>query len=398
MTFITGLQTTMHNSFSPAQHRTVHVLQIVSGDLWAGAEVMLYTLASTLHKKLNTRVSIVILNPGILEKKLRDCGLDVFVIDESMFNAIQILQQLNRIIDELQPDVIHTHRIKENILGSIAAWRNGHIPSLRTLHGAAEHHSPIYKLHKHIIPLLDWLCGRYYQRYIVAVSPNLAHKLEHTFPINRIKMIENGIDVNALTQARIKQAEIEEQPNTNGHFRIGIAGRLVTVKRVNLFIQSAIYFKQHYPEYTINFYIYGNGPLSNDLHAQVKAHQAEDYIHFAGHCDDILQQLQTMDALLMTSDHEGLPMILLEAMCMKVPIIAHAVGGIPHLLDESKCGVLVHKHQPKDFAEAIFQLISHPEENQKRIQAAFERVNQYYSAHQTAEYYLQLYNQLANTK
>ncbi len=378
--------------------KTIHVLQIVSGDLWAGAEVMLYTLASTLHKELNTRVSIVILNPGILEKKLRDCGLDVFVIDESQYNIRQILQQLNRIIGELQPDVIHSHRIKENILGSIASWQSGRIPSLRTVHGASEHRPPLYKPHKHILLLLDWLCGRYYQRYIVAVSPDLAHKLEHTFPENRIKTIENGIDIDALTQVRIKQAIIEKQSSTNRHFRIGIAGRLVAVKRVDLFIQSAIYFKQHYPEYSVDFYIYGDGPLLNDLQAQVKNHQAENYIHFAGHCDDIAQQLQTLDTLLMTSDHEGLPMILLEAMCLKVPIIAHAVGSIPYLLDQGQCGLLVHEHQSETFAEAIHQRLTHPKQSQKLTQNAFERVKQHYSSRQTAENYLQLYKQLAGAK
>ena len=379
----------MHRRSQPARHQTIHVLQIVSGDLWAGAEVMLYTLASTLHKELNTRVSIVILNPGILEKKLRDCGLDVFVIDESQLNARQILQQLNRIIDELRPDVIHTHRIKENILGSIAAWRNGHIPSLRTLHGAAEHHPPIYKLHKHIIFLINWLCGRYYQRYIVAVSPDMAQNLEKKFPRQQIKMIENGIDINAMLQNTS-----EKQPDKREDYRIGIAGRLTPVKRVDLFIQIAVYLKQEHPELPVNFYIYGDGPLLNTLQQQVKDQAASQYIHFAGHCKNMAEALQTLDALLMTSDHEGLPMILLEAMCLKVPVIAHAVGGIPHLLDQGNCGVLVQTQQPEDFAMAIFQLIRQPEQRQIYIQQAFERVNKHYSARQTAKHYLRLYRKV----
>ena len=374
-----------------AQDKTIHVLHIVSGDLWAGAEVMLYTLAKTLHNELNTQVSVAIFNHGTLEQKLRECGIPVFVFDESRQNTMHILQQLNRIIVELQPDVIHTHRIKENILGSFAAWRCGHIPSLRTLHGASEHHSPLYLLHKQIIPLLDWLCGRYYQRYIVAVSPDLAHKLEQKFTKSHIKMIENGIDIDALIQTAT-----EKKSGKKNHYRIGIAGRLVPVKRVNLLIQAAIYLKQQHPELAVDFYIYGNGPLLGALQEQVKTQQAESYIHFEGHCNNIAAPLQTLNALLMTSDHEGLPMVLLEAMCLKVPIIAHAVGGIPHLLEQGKCGMLVHEHRAEAFAEAIFQLLTHTEQNQKRIQHAFERVNQHYSARQTAKHYLYLYNQLCN--
>ena len=320
---------------SNISNKTIHVLHVASGDLWAGAEVMLYTLAKTLHAELNTKVSVVLLNHGILEQKLRNCGVYVHVLDETRLSSFQILQQLNKIIDELKPDVIHTHRIKENIIGSIAALYNHRIPSLRTVHGAPEHRPPLHKLPKHLILFLNWLFGRFYQRYIIAVSPDLAKKLEHSFPKTRIKVVENGVDVDSLTH------HISHSPSKNTDktgYRIGIAGRLVPVKRVDLFIKSAFYLKRHHPELNINFHIYGDGPLSDTLQTQVRSQQADDYIHFEGHCEDITQQLQTLDALLMTSDHEGLPMILLEAMCLQIPIIAHAVGGIPHLLDQGRCG------------------------------------------------------------
>lgn len=95
-----------------------------------------------------------------------------------------------------------------------------------------------------------------------------------------------------------------------------------------------MYLKKHYPELNIHFHIYGSGPLQETLATQVRENHADNYIHFEGHCDTIAQELQTLDTLLMTSDHEGLPMILLEAMSLKTPIIAHAVGGIPNLLDQ----------------------------------------------------------------
>jgi glycosyltransferase involved in cell wall biosynthesis len=62
----------------------------------------------------------------------------------------------------------------------------------------------------------------------------------------------------------------------------------------------------------------------------------------------------------MTSDHEGHPMILLEAMCIKTPIIAHTVGGIPELLDHGKCGTLINTHTASAFAQTIIELIKKP--------------------------------------
>lgn len=372
-------------------NETIHILHFASGDLWAGAEVMLYTLAKTLHAEFNSEISVILLNHGILEQKLRNCGIDVHVLDETHLSSFQILQKINKIIDELKPDVIHTHRIKENIIGSIAALYNHRIPSLRTVHGAPEHRPPLHKLAKHLILFLNWLSGRFYQRYIIAVSPDLAKKLEHNFPKSKIKVVENGIDIDSLRQ---NISHYPPQNTDKKNYKIGIAGRLVPVKRVDLFINSAFYLKQHHPELSIHFHIYGDGPLSETLQKQVRSQQAEGYIHFEGHCEDIAQQLQTLDALLMTSDHEGLPMVLLEAMCLQTPIIAHAVGGIPHLLDHGKCGVLVHSHTPEAFAEAIINLITQPEIHQRLAQLAYERVGQNYSAALTASAYLSIYKQL----
>jgi glycosyltransferase involved in cell wall biosynthesis len=371
-------------------NKSIHILQIASGDNWAGAEVMLYTLAKTLHSKPDTLVSAVILNHGTLEQKLRDCGITVFVIDETQLNSFQLLQQLNKIVNHTKPDVIHTHRTKENILGSLTAWRNGRIPSLRTLHGSKEHHLAFHQLPKRLIQLLDWLSGRVYKRNILAVSSVLATQLKNDFPESKITLIENGIDIAALSPSSLP-AHAREDIN---HYRIGIVGRLVPVKRVDLFIKCAAYLKQHYTDLDIDFYIYGDGPLKNQLQTQVKTEKAEAYIHFKGHCDNIPQQLQTLDALMMTSDHEGLPMVLLEAMCLNTVIIAHAVGGIPDLLDQGKCGVLIDNQSVEAFAEAIVNLTRQPKQHRQLAQQAFEQVKKNYSADRAASQYLKLYKQL----
>lgn len=372
-------------------NKKLHILHLVSGDLWAGAEVMLYNLAKTLHTELDTQITVVILNTGTLEQKLRECGITVFVLDESKLNSLQIFTQLLKIIKEIQPDVLHSHRIKENILGSIAAWFKYRIPSIRTVHGASEHRPPFYKLQKHIIPLLNWFCGRFLQKNIIAVSEDLATKLASNFPKSKIKVIENGVDKAALLESVETHNVIK-----NDVYHIGIAGRLTPVKRVDLFIESAAHLKHYHPELNIHFHIYGEGPLRATLTEQVKSLQSDDFIHFEGHTENIPQQLQTLNALLMTSDHEGLPMILLEAMCMKTPIISHAVGGIPNLLNFGECGTLIYNHNAKSFAEAIVNVISQPSKYSQLAELASKRLEKHYSAHSTANAYLITYKNVIN--
>ncbi len=348
---------------------------------------MLYTLVKSLHTDFEIEITVILLNHGTLEQKLIKCGITVQVIDESQFNGLQIFQQLNNIIKQTSPDVIHTHRIKENILGSIAAWHNG-IPSIQTTHGAPEHRPPLYKIPKHLILLTNRLLGRYCQQYIVAVSSDLANKLEHHFPKRKIKIIENGVDIASL---------IQNQPikhHSTNSYKIGIAGRLVPVKRIDLFIESAIYLKQHHPELNIDFQIYGDGPLQETLKTQIQSQQAASYIKLEGHCEKISEELQTLDALLMTSDHEGLPMILLEAMSLQVPIIAHAVGGIPPLLENGRCGILIKNQTAEAFSQAILNLIKQPQEYRTLATRALNRVKNNYSAEHTANAYLHLYKKI----
>ena len=168
------------------------------------------------------------------------------------------------------------------------------------------------------------------------------------------------------------------------------------VKLVEQFIKRTFYLKPHHTELNIDFhiYIYDDGPLNNALQAQIDSLQANDYIHLNGHCENITQQLQMLDALLMTSNHEGLPMVLLEAMCLQTPIIAHAVGGISHLLGQGKYGTLVHKHTAKAFTEAIINLIKQPKKHQQLARLAYERVKQNYSVRHAATAYLSIYKQI----
>lgn len=374
----------------PSDHHKV--LHIASGDLWAGAEVQLYTLVKALRNKTGLELAVILLNHGTLERKLIESDIDVTVFDESRLNGLQILRQLYIFIKNTQPDIIHTHRTKENILGSIAAWLCGNIPSLRTSHGAAEHKHKWHQIPKKAIHFMDRFCGRYLQRRIIAVSQDLAGILEKQYPAKKISVIENGIDVVGINfHETIGCTDHNIQPDV---FNVGIIGRLVPVKRVDIFIRIAQYMQQHYPDLNAFFHIYGDGPLRSKLEALNIESDTTNVVTFEGHTDDIVKELRRLDALLMTSDHEGLPMVLLEAMALKTPIIAHAVGGINRLLDNSHCGVLIHENEPSFYAEALYQLAKSPQKKSEITRNAYKRVNEYYSAESNARQYVNEYHKI----
>jgi len=313
------------------------VTQIASGDLWAGAEVQLFTLCKALLNTKKLEISVILLNHGELEKKLIDLGIQVFVYDESKLNVFKIYTLLCKHLITFRPHVIHSHRIKENILSSFAARHIGIPCSIRTLHGAPEFEPSWGKPHKKFLTWLNKITGRYLQQKIIAVSPALAKDLERTFPKEKINLIENGVDIAECEKYAINPNK--KQANTP--IKIGIVGRLVKVKRVDIFLSIAQNWIVNHPDKPAKFYIYGNGPLESQLKQTAKNLDIWNSIHFEGHCSNIHEKIASLDALLITSDHEGLPMTLLEAMALGTPVIAHAVGGIPQVLD-NHCGWLVN--------------------------------------------------------
>lgn len=238
---------------------------------------------------------------------------------------------------------------------------------------------------------MDWFSGYFLQKRIIAVSDELASILEQDYPSNKLTVINNGIDVKSLSQLD----EPDTQPIAPGAtFKIGIAGRLVPVKRVDLFIRTARQLQKDFPELNASFHVFGDGPLRKELKSLNQQLDTNNQVIFEGHCEDMHVQLQQLDALLMTSDHEGLPMILLEAMALQTPVIAHAVGGIPDLLDQGDSGILVFEHTASAYARAIHQLFTATEARTAIIKHALHRVSNFYSAEKNARAYLDVYNQL----
>jgi glycosyltransferase involved in cell wall biosynthesis len=218
----------------------------------------------------------------------------------------------------------------------------------------------------------------------------MADILAEDFPAGSVCVIENGID----TEAFVRPASLLPNAAPEISLKIGIAGRLVPVKRVDIFIRTAKHLHDAHRELGLDFRIYGDGPLLEELEALARSLETESYLHFEGHCADIHNALRGLDMLLMTSDHEGLPMILLEAMALEIPVIAHSVGGINELLAGGECGVLVNEQSPEKYANAVRELIVKPELRERLARKALQHIASRYTATRNAEEYCAVYKEI----
>jgi len=328
------------------------IVHIISGDRWAGAEVQAYTLLCELHK--SHEVHALILNEGELTKRLRKKGVSVRVFDESTLSSWQIFKSLCTALKELQPQVVHTHRQKENILGSIANSITANARSVRTVHGAPEFAATgMGKLQV----WLDKACGNHLQHAIIAVSDDLHQKLIPVFgKANKLHTVYNGIDPDEV-RCDLHTPDFKTQKPDDVH--IGIVGRLETVKRVDIFLHMAAQLITHHNHIPWQFHIFGDGKLEAELKNMSQSLNIDPQLTFHGHRSDIRSCINSLSAVVMCSDHEGLPMTALECLALGTPMLAHRVGGLAQVLTDLP-NRTTKQHSPEGYAKLVLEMLDTP--------------------------------------
>lgn len=368
------------------------VVHIASGDLYAGAEVQLYQLIRQLHRSTQCKVSVILLNHGILERRLSSLGVDVHVFDESRLYGIRIIFETWKLLRRIRPDVVHTHRRKENVIGAVAAKLAGGMAIVQTVHGLPEEHFGFWAVARRIYGMLDRMTARIFAARVVAVSPELGARLG-SLRQPKVKVIENGIDTEELAR---ESPLSEPLPGNVRCTKIALVGRLVPVKRVDVFLSVALQLVRRFPD-RFCFFIFGDGPGTDALQELRNDLGLEHEVHFMGFRERLAPYLSLMDCLVITSDHEGLPMVLLEAMALNVPVVAHAVGGIPDVLGHGQFGVLVEHQDAAEYAAAIIDSVDDPQATRKKVEGARQQVGHRYTASVCTARYMELYRSLSGS-
>ncbi|QIW16696.1 glycosyl transferase [Pasteurellaceae bacterium RH1A] len=141
-----------------------------------------------------------------------------------------------------------------------------------------------------------------------------------------------------------------------GLLRIGHIGNLQEVKNFPLTIKLAKIFPQ------LEFYIVGSGPLEQVLKEEAKGLSNLTFIPFTPYIGSVLKHL---DLQIIPSHLEGLSMVILEGYQYQVPVIAHATGGIPDIVEQGKTGFLIKKNDASAYQEIIEDLLQNPEQLHK---------------------------------
>ena len=333
----------------------IKVCHLASGDLWAGAEVQLATLLSSLRKTPDLQISAILFNDGRLACELRDLGINTHVIPESLHHPLSILKQLGDYFREHPVDILHTHKYKDNILGALSSVYRGIRHRVRTIHGLSEYYGGFQAVKASIYGAIDNAVNRWFVDRILAVSFAMRSQLIKRFGAEKVTCIHNGIDIERIRTSR-NGTELRKDLKLNGReFLIGTMGRLTYVKGLQPFLKAARIIRCKRPN--VKFVIAGDGHLKVPLQALAREYGLEKEVLFLGHRHDTCEVLGLMDLFVLPSLSEGIPMVLLEALALARPVVASRVGGVPEVIQHGVSGLLVTPGSEEEIAQHCIALM-----------------------------------------
>jgi glycosyltransferase involved in cell wall biosynthesis len=182
----------------------------------------------------------------------------------------------------------------------------------------------------------------------------------------------------------ISEADFRKQ--RPDHIHAGLVGRLDQVKRIDLFLQMAAAICSNPGNKLWHFHIFGEGSLADSLQGQAQQLGITPSVTFHGHRLDIQNCIAALDVMVMTSDHEGLPMAALESIALNTPLVAHKVGGLSEILSDYPA-LLVADHSPEGYQKAVAAAL--------KMHNTELKLHPRFSAPENANGTLTLYQQLA---
>ncbi len=284
-------------------------------------------------------------------------------------DAVTLLK-LWRLMRRMRPDVVHTHTAKAGFVGRWAAWLARVPVRVHTFHG--------HVLHGYFGPrktaLFRWLerlTARLTDR-LITISPALRDELAQTYhiaPAAKFAVVPLGLDLEPYTGT----------PRHTGAFRagwdippdaplVGIVGRLVPIKNHALFLEATRRVREQMPG--ARFAIIGDGELRAALEAQASAPGLAGAVTFTDFLRDLRPAYSDLDLLVISSDNEGTPVSIIEALAAGVPVVSTAVGGVPDLLQGGRYGALVPPGDAEALAAAMIASLSAPRSDRQEVRRA----------------------------
>jgi glycosyltransferase involved in cell wall biosynthesis len=317
-----------------------------------GAEDQVQQLALELSARNWTVGILSMLPPSPLSRELE--GSNVGIGTLNMKRGIpdpRTITKLARIIRRFRPDVLHSHMTHANLLARVARPL-AHVPALVcTLHG-----SKMYSVNGGSTRFRE-LAHRYTDRWADVTTTICQTAVEsyiqsEAIPSGKALVVPNGVDTDVFRPRPEARERMREALGVDGKLVWLAVGRLEPPKNYSLMIR-AFSFALQASRRDMVLLICGEGSLQPQIEDQVRRLGIEPFVRFLGVRRDIPEVMNAADAYVLSSDTEGLPMVLLQASASGLPIVATAVGGNADVVQHNRTGFLTPRGDAVALAKAI---------------------------------------------
>lgn len=280
------------------------------------------------------------------------------------------LFKLYRLMRRWQPDIVHTHTAKAGFVGRVAARLAGVPLVLHTFHGHV-FHGYFGAAKTRLFIELEKFCARMSDR-LITISPHLRQEIASYGIADpaQILVIPLGFELQAMKLLPPKGKFLHQLGLRSDEGLIAAVGRLVPIKNLHLFLDAAAIAHQQNPQ--IRFALIGDGELRQELEAYAQKLAIDDAVIFTGWRRDLPQIYADLDGVVISSNNEGTPASLIEAMAAGCPVISTRVGGVPDIITDGQTGRIVPPQNAEALAKAMLSIFQSPADTRKMADRARE--------------------------
>lgn len=246
-------------------------------------------------------------------------------------------------------DLIDAHYFYPDGVAAVLLGIQFKKPVVITAHG-----TDINLIPRFVIPrkLIRWAANR--AAGLVTVSQALKHELQSIETgAEGVRVFRNGVDLSVF--GPVDRDTVRKQFGLHGPTILSV-GNLIPLKGHDIVIKSL----PSLPDMTL--LIVGEGLERSSLERLAKELGVDDRVRFLGTIghERMCEIYSAADALVLASNREGLPCVLLESMACGTPVIASAVGGIPEVIQSSAAGLLLANRKPQTIANSVRAILTNP--------------------------------------
>jgi len=366
----------------------IKVLQIIHSMHIGGAEKVVADIAQNINSEVFEVEVCCIKEEGVLADEIKKSGGVVRALPYEKKNFSNIVRGLSQVIEESQPDIIHTH-------GDVALIDIGPLLIFKKLPKVIHtYHFGNYPHIKKRYLLASVLFSQFPDKLISVSDHQQKNVIKYLrAPRNKISTIVNGVNSNPYIHEELSINEITREGFANdSDLIVGSVAVLTKQKGIPFLLEAILQISKE--RTNIKFIIAGGGPLEDELRAQAVELGISEIVHFTGWRSDALKFMNVFDIFIMPSLWEALPIVLLEALASRKTIITTDVGDNSKIIEHMTNGVLIPPKDPQAITDAILKLADDPSLREAMRKHAYDSYINNYTSKKMIEAYEGEYRKL----